>query len=75
MTINEFSKKYRISYNTVYEATYKVKAESDRMHNREYPEEELRKELLTMVDQRIEKHSRYLGQMIAAKENLLKKNQ
>lgn len=70
MTIKEFSQKYRIPYHTVYEATYKVKPESTWLHDRDYPEEGLRDELLKIADQRIEKHRRLMEQLTEVRKKL-----
>ena len=70
MTVKEFAEKYRLSYHTVYEATYRVKPESTWLHDRDYPEKELRNELLKIADQRIEKHRRLMEQLTEVRKKL-----
>lgn len=70
MTIKEFSKKYRIPYNAVYEATYKVTPMSNGLHDREYPEEDLRREILKLTEERIRKHKRMLERVIQIRKRV-----
>lgn len=53
MTIKEFAKKYDVPYNLVYDATYRVKPESTWMRDRDYPEQALHDEIVSILRKRI----------------------
>ena len=57
MTLKEFSKKYQIPYNIVYEASYKVQPISTERRDREYPEKQLFVETRSVVSCRLKKHT------------------
>lgn len=52
MTIKEFAEKYNIPYNVAYNATYNVKPQTTWMHDRDYPEKELKAELVSILEDR-----------------------
>ena len=59
MTVKEFSKKYGLSYSTVYSATYLVKKRPEFMcYERQYEEQELKTALKTMLTNRMDRHKR-----------------
>lgn len=70
MTINEFAQKYDIPYHIVYESSYRVPSHSTFLHDRDFPEEGLRKAILAMADSRIEKHKRVLEQQIRIRKKV-----
>lgn len=53
MTLKEFAKKYDIPYNVVYSATYNVRPLSTWMHDRDYPEQALHDEIISILQKRI----------------------
>lgn len=61
MTIQEFADKYGVSYNIVYEATYKVPCYSTMRKDREYSEEKLFKEVETLLTARMDRHRKLLS--------------
>jgi len=56
MTIVEFSNKYDVPYHIVYEATYKVPAVSTMQKDREYPEDDLYREVRNIMNTRLGAH-------------------
>ena len=62
MTIKEFAEKYHVPYHIVYEATYKVQAISTMRRDREYPEGELFEATSDLIEDRANKHAKFLSQ-------------
>ena len=60
MTIKEFAEKYKIPYNVAYNATYNVKPRTTWMHDRDYPEDEMKAELIGILTDREERLRRNL---------------
>lgn len=56
MTLKEFSEKYNVPYKVPYQATYRVKSYSTWMHDREYPEQELRDEAIRLTEIKAQKY-------------------
>lgn len=56
MTIKGFSEKYNVPYHIVYEATYKVPAVSTMQKDREYPEDDMHREVRSIVNSRLSFH-------------------
>ena len=62
MTIREFSDKYSVPYNLVYEATYKVPCYSTMRKDREYAEDALFDEVDRLLTLRMDKHRKLYSQ-------------
>ena len=55
MTIKEFSRKYNVTYHLAYLASYGVQSESTWVRDRDFPEDKLYKNLVSLLNTRWEK--------------------
>lgn len=70
MTLKEFSRKYDVPYHIVYTASYKVQPESTWFKDKDYPEKELREQVLIISSKAVEKHMRLMELHVQVMKNL-----
>lgn len=70
MTLKEFCKKYGVTYNTAYEATYRVHPVSTEIRDRDWPERELVHEIHRIACDRIKFHRQAMDKNIEIKERM-----
>jgi len=66
MTIKQFSEKYDVPYQTVYDATYTVKG-----IKRQYPEDELYHEIMATALKRISKHEEIIHRQLEIVQKMM----
>ena len=70
MTLKEFSDKYCVDYNTVFKASCNVKPVSTLQRDKDFPEEELYKQVNKELNNRIFIHLEYVGKYNSIKDNM-----
>lgn len=64
ITIKQFMDKYHVPYAIVYEATYRVKPVVNDIKAHEYVEQELYKEVESLLIKRIKRHKQQMDKLV-----------
>ena len=75
MTLKEFSIKYEVPYNLVYDSSYGVKPVSTLRRDRDFPEKDLYQSVVQNINRRIKRHEAKALVLRQLRTNVLSKGE